>query len=56
MEESKTTEVNAPRIAWVDMLKGLAIVLVVIGHNSEDTVRNFPHALILSVGWQPVFS
>ncbi len=29
------------RIAWIDMLKGLAIILVVVGHNASETVSNF---------------
>ncbi len=41
MGKDKETSVNNRRIVWIDMLKGLAITIVVVGHNTDDTIRNF---------------
>lgn len=41
MDKGKSWEMKKDRIAWIDMLKGLAIILVVVGHNASETVSNF---------------
>lgn len=40
-KETKKIREVSPHMVWVDFLKGLAIILVVIGHNANDDIKEF---------------
>ena len=43
MGENNEKEITMPRNreVWIDVLKGIAIILVVIGHNANETIESF---------------
>jgi len=42
-----STHITASRIAWADTLKGIAIILVVIVHNADESVGDFLHCFVM---------